>query len=170
MRVFPAAGITAPRFPFEKLYSFFICPSFLRCRFPNRDNASIVVSRRPNHNHQGAENVCSLCYKALLSLGGFIFDGGRQRIAQDAIPFGKGHAVLLEIGGVFLRIIGCGHQMIVCMGCISCKGSWSWFTDARVRRIEFFSHIQGLSIEAKADCDVTAPGDTLGAKVRVGYA
>src|SRR5688572_9162952 len=102
MRVFPTWGITAPRLPLEKSYSFFICFSFLSCRFPNRDDANIVVPRCPNHNHQRTKRIRSQSHKSLFSLSRFIFDGHRQWVAQDTIAFGKGDTVLLEIGGVLL--------------------------------------------------------------------
>src|SRR3972149_8561317 len=106
IRVFPTWGITAPRLPLEKLYSFFISPSFRRCRFPNRDDANIVIPRCPDGNHQGAEDVRAQGHKPLLSLSRFIFNRDRQGVAQDAIAFGTGDTVLLEICGILLGIKG----------------------------------------------------------------
>src|SRR3989304_1552702 len=109
MRVFPTWGITAPRLPLEESYSFFICPSFLACWFPNRDNANIVVPICPDHNHQGAERIRAQGHEALLSLTQTIFNSERPRDAQNTIPPDKGDAVLLDIRGVFLGIESCCH-------------------------------------------------------------
>src|SRR3990167_9073260 len=114
MRVFPTWGITAPRLPLEESYSFFIRPSFRPCRFPNRNDANIVVPRGPDHNHQGTERVRSQSHEPLLSLSRLICNRDCQGVAQDAIAFGKGDTVFFEICGVLLGIKGWGHKTSVC--------------------------------------------------------
>src|SRR5262245_21802908 len=109
MRVFPTGGITAPRLPFEKLYSLFIVPSLLRCRLTNRNDPSIVIPRCPDDHHRHAECVCPQGHKAMLSLSRIIFDRDCQGITQNAISFGKRDTMLLESFCILLGIKSCCH-------------------------------------------------------------
>src|SRR5436190_20060530 len=52
MRVFPLVGITAPRLPFEKSYTFLIVPSLSWVGLPHRDDSHVLATGRVNDDHQ----------------------------------------------------------------------------------------------------------------------
>src|SRR3972149_6039682 len=85
MRVFPVVGITAPRLPLEKSYTFFIVSPLFGVGLPHRDGSRSVTARSVNHDHQRPEHVHSDGDEALFALGGIIFDGERKGIIQRRV-------------------------------------------------------------------------------------
>src|SRR5712691_2548952 len=114
MRVFPVAGITAPRLPLEKSYTFFIVPSLFGVGLPHRDDSHVLAAGSVNHNHQRPEQVHSDSDKALLTLCGLILDGKRERVIKRPVALGKGYPVLLEICRILFRVELAGHRPSIC--------------------------------------------------------
>src|SRR6266545_7887223 len=121
MRVFPMVGITAPRLPFEKSYSFFIVPSLFGIGLPHRDDPHVLAAGRVNHNHQRPEDIHSDGHESSLTLRGLVFDSERERIVEHPVALRQGHAVLLEICRILLRIEFGGHAASICTLCIYVK-------------------------------------------------
>src|SRR3990172_1941879 len=118
MRVFPVVGITAPRLPLEKLYTFLISPSLLWVGLSHRNDSYLVTPRRMNNNHQRPEHVHADRDETLLAFRRFVLDGNGERVVQHPISLGQGNAVLLEIRGIFLRIEIRSHWNSICTLCI----------------------------------------------------
>src|SRR5450759_2215521 len=85
MRVFPVVGITAPRLPLEKSYTFFIVSPLFGVWLPHRDVSLSVTPRSVNHDHQRPEYVRSNSDEALFALGGVIVDREREGIIQHTV-------------------------------------------------------------------------------------
>src|SRR6266704_4806998 len=118
MRVFPVVGMTAPRLPFEKSYTFFIVPSLFGVCLPHRDDSHVLAAGRVNHNHQRPERIHSDGHEALLTLSAFIFNGEGERVVEYSVALGKGYAVLLEVCRILLRVELGGHSASICTRCI----------------------------------------------------
>src|SRR3989304_7821460 len=67
MRVFPVVGITAPRLPLEKSYTFFIVSPLFGVRLPRREGPPSLPPGSVNHHHQRPENVRSNVTKRCLA-------------------------------------------------------------------------------------------------------
>src|SRR6266705_6449909 len=144
MRVFPVVGITAPRLPLEKSYTFFIIPSLLRISLPHRYDAH---SASPGSVNQRPEQVHSDGHEAMLAYIGVIFDGYRERVIQHPIALGKRYAVLLDVCCVLLRIEFGGRASSICTICISVNaahrrlGDLRWAHPHNGYRIHFLSRV-----------------------------
>src|SRR3972149_2993975 len=103
IRVFPVVGITAPRFPLEKSYTFFIISPLFGVGLPHRDGSRATAPRTVNHDHQRPDRVHSNGDNPLLALSSVILDGERAGGPLPALAPGGGGAVF---GGRFLRRAG----------------------------------------------------------------
>src|SRR5476649_2148913 len=119
MRVFPVVGITAPRLPLEKSYTFFIVSLLLGVRLSHRYGSRSVTPRSVNHDHQRPEYVRSNSDEALFVLGRVIFDGEREGIIQHAVTLRERHAVLVDVCCILPWVKIGGHTDRVCTLCIS---------------------------------------------------
>src|SRR3989304_9090016 len=126
IRVFPVVGITAPRFPFEKSYTFFIVSPFLGVGLPHGDRPRSTASRSVNHDHQRPERVHTDGDKPLLALSSAILDGERERVIQHPVALGKRHAVLLDVCRILFRVEFGGHTCNICTLCISVNDRCNW--------------------------------------------
>src|SRR3990170_5914389 len=97
MRVFPVVGITAPRLPLEKSYTFFIVSPFLGVGLPHSDESRSTAAIGMNNDHQRPECVHSDGDKALFALREVILDGERKRVIQHPVALGKRHTMLLDV-------------------------------------------------------------------------
>src|SRR3989304_1835835 len=85
IRVFPVVGITAPRFPLEKSYTFFIISPLFGVGLPHRDGSRSTAPRSVNHDHQRPERVRSNCDKPLLPFSSVILDSEREWVIQHPV-------------------------------------------------------------------------------------
>src|SRR3990167_8410304 len=118
MRVFPVVGITAPRLPLEKSYTFFISPSLLWIGLSHRNDSYLVTPSRMNNNRQRPEHVHANRDETLLAFRRFIRDGNGERVVQHSVSLGQRNDVLLEIRGIFLRVKIRSHWNSICTLCI----------------------------------------------------
>src|SRR6266542_575495 len=114
IRVLPVVGMTAPRLPFEKSYTFFIIPSLFGICLSHRDDSHVLAAGRVNHHHQRPEHIHSDGHEALLTLRGLIFHGERERVVEHPVALRKGYTVLLEICSILLWIEFAGHGSSIC--------------------------------------------------------
>src|SRR5581483_7195939 len=125
MRVLPALESTAPRFPREKSYSFFIRPSLVRFSLSNRNQTHVLGPLSPGDNHHSAEGVHPNRHPTSLAIYRIVFHSYGERVPQNTVPLGQRHTVLGEVQGVFLRIV-LGTHASICILCIPFKIGAAW--------------------------------------------
>src|SRR3972149_8726791 len=133
MRVFPVVGITAPRLPLEKSYTFFIVSPLFGVWLPHRDGSCSVTARSVNHDHQRPKYVHPNGHKALIAFSGVIFHGKREGIIQNPVALGERYAVLLDICRILFRVEIGGHRHSICTLYTLVNVLWPAMLSANVR-------------------------------------
>src|SRR6476620_11866436 len=102
IRVLPGDGMTAPRLPLLKSYSSRIVLNCLAATgLASGNHARPLFALSVNNYKHSSQGIHTQTYEALFTLGVWVFDRERHRIAKCLFRMGKTDPVFPKVGSGF---------------------------------------------------------------------